>query len=67
MTKVSKKTQTKKSCKADVMARCIILEKALLKIIEMNRQTALDQYGDAEKAEYWSCIMVARKALNNEP
>jgi hypothetical protein len=36
---------------------------ALLKIIEMNRQHARDQYGDADKAESWSCVRVAREAL----
>ena len=38
---------------------------ALLKIIQMNRQHAEDQYGDAEKAESWSCITVARDALES--
>jgi hypothetical protein len=36
---------------------------ALLKIIEMNRQHARDQYGDADRAESWSCVRVAREAL----
>lgn len=36
---------------------------ALQKIIAMNRQHAEDQYGDAEKAEGWSCVKVARQAL----
>lgn len=39
---------------------------ALVKIIEMNRQHAEDQYGDPEKAESWSCVTVARVALNKE-
>lgn len=39
------------------------LVEALNKIISMNRQHAEDQYGDAEKAESWSCIVVARAAL----
>ena len=39
---------------------------ALEKIIEMNRQQAFDQYGDAEKAETWSCVIVAREALKNK-
>jgi len=37
---------------------------ALNKIIEMNRQTALDKYGDAEKAESWACVSFARSALD---
>lgn len=39
------------------------LVSALQKIIEMNRQQAQDQYGDANKAESWSCIVVAHAAL----
>ena len=40
-----------------------LLVVALEKIIEMNRQNALDQYGDADKAEGWSCVSVSREAL----
>lgn len=36
---------------------------ALVQIIEMNRQHAADQYGDADKAEAWSCVVVARQGL----
>lgn len=36
---------------------------ALNKIIEMNRQQSVDQYGDADRAESWSCVKVARTAL----
>lgn len=36
---------------------------ALVKIIEMNRQQAEDQYGDANKAESWNCVMIARQGL----
>lgn len=39
---------------------------ALVKIIEMNRQHAEDQYGDPDKAESWSCVTVSRAALNKE-
>ena len=39
------------------------LMEALEDIIEMNRQTAADKYGDPERAEAWSCVTVARKAL----
>lgn len=41
-----------------------ILKKALETIIGFNRQQALDQYGNAEKAETWACIKVAREAIN---
>lgn len=41
-----------------------VLLKALEKIVEMNRQHAEDEYGDAEKAESWACVTVARKAIN---
>jgi hypothetical protein len=44
-----------------------VLAAALLKIIEMNRQEALARYGDANKAESWSCIRVARSALAAKP
>lgn len=43
--------------------RCEKMEAALIKIIEMNRQHAADQYGDANKAETWGCIRVSREAL----
>lgn len=46
------------------MARKVRMADALNKIIEMNRQHAQDQYGDPEKAESWSCVKVAREALN---
>lgn len=36
---------------------------ALTKIIEWNRQAAHDQYGDAEKAERYACVIEAREAL----
>jgi len=36
---------------------------ALVHIIEMNRQHAEDQYGDANKAETWGCVTVARQGL----
>ena len=36
---------------------------ALKKIVEMNRQTAEDQYGDANKAEGWACVTTARAAI----
>jgi len=41
------------------------LEDALKRIILLNRQTAKDKYGDAEKAEEWACVKIARNALNN--
>lgn len=36
---------------------------ALETIIQYNRDHALDQYGDAEKAERWACVVKAREAL----
>lgn len=39
------------------------LRVAAQKVIDMNRQHAEDQYGDAEKAEAWSCVTVLREAL----
>jgi len=53
---------------ADVNAKLAIsaskLLSALEKIVEMNRQHADDEYGDPEKAESWSCVKVAREAIN---
>lgn len=40
-----------------------VLVKALEKIVEMNYQHAEDQYGDKTKAESWSCVKVAKEAL----
>lgn len=36
----------------------------LQKIVEMNRQQAIDQYGEADKAESWACVTIARSAIN---
>jgi len=36
---------------------------ALEKIIDMNRANALDKYGDADKAEAWACVIVARQGI----
>lgn len=33
------------------------------KVIQMNRQHAEDQYGDANKAESWACVVVLRAAI----
>jgi hypothetical protein len=46
------------------MAALDAVEDALEQIIAMNRQTAYDKYGDAERAESWSCVAVARAALS---
>lgn len=39
------------------------LRGALDTIIQYNRDHARDQYGDAEKAERWACVVKAREAL----
>jgi hypothetical protein len=39
------------------------LREAAEKVIEMNRQHANDQYGEADKAEAWACVQVLRAAL----
>ncbi|KAA2211669.1 hypothetical protein [Teichococcus oryzae] len=43
------------------------LRAAAEKVIEMNRQHAQDQYGDANKAECWACVRVLREALGSAP
>ncbi|KAB0489710.1 hypothetical protein [Pseudomonas vancouverensis] len=50
---------------AQLKAECEALRNAAVKVIEMNRQHAKDQYGDAEKAESWSCVTVLRAAIGN--
>jgi Zn-finger nucleic acid-binding protein len=49
--------------KHPMAAKVTVLAGALAKIIEMNRQHARDEFGDAEKAEGWACVKVARAAL----
>lgn len=49
--------------KALLLAAAPGLLDALEKIIELNRQWALDQYGDATKAEQMECVRVARAAI----
>ena len=39
------------------------LREAFDTIIQYNRNHARDQYGDAEKAERWACVVKARQAL----
>jgi hypothetical protein len=40
-----------------------VLIEAASKVIEMNRQHAEDQYGDANKAESWACVRILREAI----
>lgn len=37
---------------------------ALIKIVEMNQQYAVDKYGDVRKAEEMACVRTARSAIN---
>lgn len=39
------------------------LRVAAANVVEWNRQTAKDRYGDADKAESWSCVRELRDAL----
>lgn len=48
----------------ELKAEIVIKDEALIKIIEMNRQNAEDEYGDADKAESWACVKVSRSALS---
>ena len=45
----------------EIIEKC--LRNAAVKVIEMNRQHAEDQYGDSDKAESWSCVTVLRDAM----
>lgn len=37
---------------------------ALIKIVEMNQQYAIDKYGDVRKADEMACVRTARAAIN---
>ncbi|NTU99086.1 hypothetical protein HGA64_03715 [Candidatus Falkowbacteria bacterium] len=39
------------------------LLEALERIVEFNRQTARDKYGDPNVAETWACVITARAAI----
>jgi hypothetical protein len=39
------------------------LEKALEKVISMNRTMALHKYGDEKKSNCWACVTVPKEAL----
>mgnify|MGYP001611305514 CR=1 FL=1 len=39
------------------------LLQALISIEEWNVQQAIDQYGDASKADNWACVVAARQAI----
>lgn len=56
-------TCTNQKCYSKKRRPAKILSDALEKIIEMNRQYALDKYGDAERAETMACVTLAREAL----
>jgi hypothetical protein len=42
------------------------LESGLRKLIQINRNEAMDRYGNPELAEEWSCVIVARAALQED-
>lgn len=56
---------TDEECEANakLIAFAPELLKALILIEKMNVQNAVDQYGDATKADSWSCVKVARTAI----
>lgn len=56
-------SQEQQEANASLMAAAPDLLAAAEKVIEMNRQHAEDQYGDPEKAESWSCVVILRAAI----
>ena len=49
---------------AHLIAAAPELLDALIKIVEMNQQYAIDKYGDVRKAEEMACVRTARQAIN---
>lgn len=58
-------TDTQEQWEADarLIAAAPDMLAALVKIIEMNVQYAIDRYGDAAHAEAMSCVQIARAAI----
>lgn len=54
----------KATANAKLMAVAPDLLDALIKIVEMNQQYAIDKYGDVRKAEEMACVRTARAAIN---
>ncbi len=54
----------KATANAKLMAAAPELLDALIKIVEMNQQYAIDKYGDVKKAEEMACVRTARAAIN---
>ncbi|HDU8552815.1 TPA: hypothetical protein RG672_000977 [Morganella morganii] len=54
----------KATANAKLMAAAPEMLDALIKIVEMNQQYAIDKYGDVRKAEEMACVRTARAAIN---
>lgn len=54
----------KATANAKLMTAAPEMLNALIKIVEMNHQYAIDKYGDVKKAEEMSCVRTARAAIN---
>ncbi|HEI8864299.1 hypothetical protein [Morganella morganii] len=54
----------KATANAKLMAAAPEMLDALIKIVGMNQQYAIDKYGDVRKAEEMACVRTARAAIN---
>lgn len=61
---VSMKPEDIDDANANLIAAAPEMLDALIKIVKMNQQYAIDKYGDVRKAEEIACVRTARAAIN---